>query len=62
MDQAPARLDTFLLLDNAHAASAAPRALGLYATFKATNAARTGLAAADGAWQQALVEGGPLRQ
>ena len=62
LEQATARLDTFLLLDTAPAVSAAPRALGLYATFKATNAARNGIAAAEGAWHQALIEGGPLRQ
>ena len=54
---ATTRLDAFLLLDDAAPDTLASRALGLYATFKATNAARHGLTSAEGAWLQALAEG-----
>ena len=54
---AATRLDAFLLLDGAAPETLATRALGLYATFKATNAARHGFATAEGAWPQALADG-----
>ena len=55
------RLDEFLLLDGAPPRTFALRALGLCATFRATNAARHGQASATGAWPQALADGVAFR-
>ena len=54
---ATTRLDAFLFLDDVAPDTLTSRVLALFATFKATNAARYGLTTAEGAWLQALAEG-----
>ena len=59
---ATSRLDDFLLFTTTSDDALARRAQGLYATFKATNAARHGPTEMRGAWLQAYAEGSAPRR